>query len=285
MRIVVTGSGGRLGSQLVQTLALRHDVSGIDIDQLDITDYEATQILITDVAPDVIIHAAAWTDVDGCARNPERAIEINGFGAQNIALAAAHVNASILYFSTNEVFYGQLNRPYLEYDTPNPANSYGYSKMVGERAIAAINPRHYIVRTAWLFAHTGTNFIHRMIEAASNGQVLRVVTDEVANPTYCNDLVDAVDDLIETERYGIYHLTNESACSRYTLARYVLDRAGYADVIINPISSREWPRASVPPAYTALTNLAGRLIGISLRPWHEAVDAFLRTEGLYQDER
>lgn len=280
MRILVTGAAGRLGSRLMRILAEKHDVSGVDIDQIDITDYSATRALIADLLPDIVLHCAAWTDVDGCARNPEKAIRINGHGAQHVALAAAEVNAAVLYVSTNEVFYGQLNRPYLEYDLPNPVNSYGYSKMVGERSVSAVNPRHYIVRTAWLFAHGGSNFVQKIIAAAQQGKPLRVVTDEVANPTYNDDLADAIAKLIETQRYGNYHLTNEGACSRYTFARYVLDRAGLDEVPIEPISSREWPRASIPPAYTALTNLAGTMIGIALRPWHDAVDAFLNAENL-----
>lgn len=280
MRIVVTGASGRLGSRLVEVLTPDHDVSGVDIDQVDITDFMAIRTLMSDLDPDVVIHCAAWTDVDACARDPEKAIRINGHGSHHVALAAANVDASIVYISTNEVFYGQLNRPYLEYDLPNPANSYGYSKMVGERTVVEVNPKHYIVRPAWIFAHQGKNFIHSILNAARAGDPLRVVTDEVANPTYNNDLSDAIAALIKTERYGTYHLTNEGACSRYTFARYVLDKAGYDDIPIEPISSREWPRASIPPAYTALTNLSGAMIGITLRPWTEAVDAFLELEGI-----
>ena len=280
MRIVVTGASGRLGGRLVRILSDEHDVSGVDVDQLDITDFQSAREIVNDFRPDVVIHTAAWTDVDGCARDPEKAILVNGLGAQNVALAAANVNAGIVYVSTNEVFYGQLNRPYLEYDLPNPANSYGYSKMVGERSVMEVNPRHFVVRTAWLFSHGGKNFIQAILNAVQDGKPLRVVTDEVANPTYNDDLADAIAKLIEIGRHGTYHLTNEGACSRYTLARYVLDKAGYEDALIQPISSREWPRASIPPAYTALTNLAGESIGITLRPWQEAVDAFLEAEGL-----
>lgn len=279
MRIYITGAQGRLGSQLVKILDGDHQVESSDIDTVDITDFQKVRQVIGDFKPDIVLHPAAWTDVDGCAREPEKAITINGHGAQNISLAAAEAGAAILFISTNEVFYGQLNRPYLEYDLPNPANSYGYSKMVGERAVMAVNPRHYIVRTAWIFAHGGRNFIHSILGAAEAGKNLRVVTDEVANPTYNNDLADAIAKLIHTGRYGIYHLTNEGACSRYTFARYILDQAGYDEIPIEPISSREWPRASIPPTYTALTNLAGQMNGITLRPWTDAVRAFLQTEG------
>lgn len=280
MRILVTGSEGRLGGRLVDILSGGdHDVLGTIEEEMDITNFEMTRRVIGMYKPDVVLHPAAWTDVDGCAKFPERAISINGYGAQNVALAAAAVDAAILYVSSNEVFYGQLNRPYLEYDTPNPYNSYGYSKMVGERTVAEVNPRHYIVRTSWLFAHGGKNFIQAILNATEAGKNLKVVTDEVANPTYNDDLADAIVQLVQTERYGTYHLVNEGACSRYTLARYVLDKAGYDDVPIEPISSREWPRASIPPTYTAMTNLAGSMVGVKLRPWGEAVEAFLQKEG------
>jgi dTDP-4-dehydrorhamnose reductase len=286
MRILVTGAAGRLGRRLVEVLSERgHSITGIDVvgDQvtpLDITDFSATRAFVTDLKPDIVVHPAGWTDVEGCAREPEKAITINGFGTQHIALAAAAVNAAVLYVSTNEVFDGKLNRPYREYDETGPTNPYAYSKWTGERALLNINLRHYIVRTSWLFAHGGKNFIQAVLSAAEAGKPLRVVTDEVANPTYNDDLAEAIAKLVETERYGVYHLVNEGACSRWAFARYFLDRAGYQDVAVEKISVREYPRLSVPPTYSSLSNLAGRLAGISLRPWQEAVDAFLAREGL-----
>ncbi len=280
MRILVTGAAGRLGSRLVEILNGTHTVTGIDMAELDITDFAATRALIHDLRPDVILHAAAWTDVDGCARDPERAVAANGFGAQHVAIGALEVGAAVLYVSSNEVFPGDSPRPYREYDTPAPVNPYAYSKFVGEQAVRAANPRHYIVRTAWLFAHGGRNFVHAILGAAARGDSLRVVTDEVANPTYANDLADAIAALIASGRYGVYHLVNQGAVSRYAFARAVLDRAGYADTPIQPISRHEWPRPSTPPVYTALDNHAGRLVGVTLRPWQAAIDDFLQREGL-----
>lgn len=265
-----------------------HSVVGVDVlaaenaawEALDITDWAQTRAFVQSAAPDVIIHPAAWTDVDGCAREPEKAIRINGFGAQNVALAAEELGAPILYVSSNEVFNGRSSAPYREYDPTEPINPYGYSKWVGEQAVMHVNPRHYVVRTAWLFAHGGKNFIQSILNAAKAGKELRVVTDEVANPTYNDDLAEAIVRLIETERFGIYHFVNEGACSRYDFARYALDRAGYANTPITPITSKEWQRVSTPPEYAPLENLAGKLTGITLRGWREAVDAFLAKEGL-----
>lgn len=286
MRILVTGAAGRLGSSLVQQLSANgHTCFGTDRNgsdntgPLDITNFEQTQQVIADFKPDVVIHSAAWTDVDGCAREPEKAIAINGFGTQHVALAAAAVGAAVLYVSSNEVFNGQSNQPYGEYDVTEPVNPYGYSKWVGERALQHINPRHYIVRTAWLFAHGGRNFIQAILGAAEAGKSLRVVANEVANPTYNDDLAEAIAALITTERFGIYHFVNEGACSRVSFARYALDRAGFTETSILPITSHEWPRASTPPLHASLLNLAGPQVGIRLRPWQDAVDAFLKREG------
>jgi dTDP-4-dehydrorhamnose reductase len=289
MRILVTGAAGRLGGRLAEVLAGGgHSVVGVDVvasgaaawDVVDVTDWAATRAFVQSKQPDLVIHPAAWTDVDGCARDPEQAIRINGFGAQHVALAAAEVGAPILYVSSNEVFSGRTNRPYREYDPTEPINPYGYSKWVGEQAVMRVNPRHYVVRTAWLFAHGGKNFIQSILNAAKAGKPIRVVINEVANPTYNDDLADAIVRLIETERFGIYHFVNEGGCSRYEFARYALDRAGYADTPITPITSQMWQRASTPPEYAPLDNLAGKAVDITLRPWREAVDAFLAKEGL-----
>ena len=142
-----------------------------------------------------------------------------------------------------------------------------------------MNPRHYIVRTAWLFAHGGANFIQAILAAANAGKALRVVTNEVANPTYANDLASAIAQLIESERYGIYHLVNEGAVSRWGFARSILDCAGCARTPIQRISRHEWLRHSLPPEQTALANVAGASIGIRLRPWQDALRAFLKAEG------
>lgn len=285
MRILITGAAGRLGSRLVTLLSANHTVIGVDVvgenvEKLDITDFNATRECITGHQPDVVLHPAAWTDVDACAREPKKALAINGFGTQNVALGAAAAGAAVVYLSTNEVFDGTSSRPYREYDPTKPVNPYGYSKWVGEQSLMHINPRHYIVRTEWLFAHGGKNFFQSIRNAALAGNPLRVVNDEIGNPTYNDDLADALIQLIATERYGVYHFVNEGYCSRYRLARYALDRLGMTDTPITPISSHEWQRASKPPLFGAMENLAGKHIGITLRPWQEAVDAFLHNEGL-----
>jgi dTDP-4-dehydrorhamnose reductase len=279
MRILITGADGRLAKSLGERLA-QHTVIPASRSDLDITDFAAARAFVKAAAPDVVIHPAAWTDVEGCARDPERAVLVNGFGAQHVALAAAEQGAAFLYVSSNEVFNGQAKAPYREYDAVAPINPYGYSKYVGEQAVMRVNPRHYIVRTAWLFAHGGKNFIQAILNAANAGKPLRVVINEIANPTYTDDLAASIAQLVETERFGIYHFVNEGACSRYDFARYALDQCGYAETPIQPISSQMWQRASTPPDYAPLANHAGKTVGIALRDWREAVDAFLVKEGL-----
>lgn len=280
MKVFVTGAHGRLGSALVALLKESHEVVGVDVKDFDITDFSSVRESIWAESPELVIHPAAWTDVDGCARDPDKAVKINGFGAQNVAVAAAGIGAAIVYVSSNEVFDGQSGRPFREYDRPQPINPYAYSKWIGEQAVAAVNPRHYIVRTAWLFAHGGRNFIQSILGAAEAGKTLRVVTDEVANPTYNDDLADAIVRLVGSGRFGTYHLVNEGAVSRYAFARHVLDLVGYKDVPITPITRAEWPRPGMPPAYTALSNTAAAMLGIRMRPWQQAVKAFLEREGL-----
>jgi len=282
MRILITGAAGRLGASLNERLsqpAENHTLILADIDEFDAADYGAARAFIVDAAPDLIIHSAAWTDVDGCAREPDRALRVNGLGAGNVALAAAQVNAAIVYVSTNEVFNGESDRAYHEYDTPAPINAYGVSKWAGEQAVMRASARHMIARTSWLFAHGGRNFVHVVLSAAHDGRALRVVDDEIACPTYADDLADAIARLMAVGRWGTYHLVNDGACSRYELARYIVERAGLS-ADITPIASHEWQRASIPPRYSPLHNLAAASVGVTLRSWQSAIDAFLTREGV-----
>jgi dTDP-4-dehydrorhamnose reductase len=280
MRILVTGALGRLGSCLIEALHPRHEIIAADVPEFDIADWAQTRAFIRHAQPDWVIHPAAWTDVDGCAKDPDKAIRINGLGAGNVAVAAAAVGAAVVYISSNEVFSGVDGREYGEYDMPAPVNPYGYSKYVGEVSVARATARHMIVRISWLFAHGGRNFLQAILSAAGAGKPLRVVTDEVANPTYAPDVAEAISALIETERYGSYHLTNEGYCSRYDFARYILDHAGYSHIPIEAITSDQWQRPSKPPPHSPLANHAARALGIRMRPWGDAVLAYLSAENL-----
>lgn len=281
MRILITGANGRLGNALIQVLTQRqHLVWGIDVDTADITDRPAIERIFADATPQLVIHCAALTAVDYCAEHPDEALRINGFGTQVIAQACLNHDVALAYISTNEVFDGKLYRPYLEYDLPNPINPYGYSKWVGEQIVRDLVRRHYIIRTSWLFAHGGRNFIHAILQQAQTGKTLRVVVNEVSTPTYCHDLAEGIARLIETECFGIYHLVNEGQASRFQFAQAILSLARFGNVPIEPIALAEYQRPSRPPQHTVLRNAAAARLGITLRPWQEALAEFLAAEGL-----
>lgn len=279
MRILITGAKGNLGSRLLRMFASRgHETVGIDIDELDITAFDAVTAYVDGVQPQLAIHCAALTNVDRCAEQPQLAITINAIGTQNVALACQRVGAAMCYLSTNEVFDGQRGTPYQEYDTPRPINPYGYSKWVGEQMVRDLLPKHFIVRTSWIFAHGGTNFLQKIVSLAAKGQPLSIVTNEVGCPTYAEDFVNALPILLETGRYGIYHVVNEGYTSRYHFARHILDCYGYNDLPLIPVIGSQIPRPSRPPLYSALSNTIAAHLGIRLRPWRDAVIAFVEHE-------
>ncbi|MFP4394205.1 MAG: dTDP-4-dehydrorhamnose reductase [Anaerolineales bacterium] len=278
MKILLTGHKGQLGRALLPLLA-EHEVQGMDRPEHDITDREDVAALVHEFRPDLILHPAAMTDVDGCARDPQAAYLVNGMGTQNLALAAADVDAEMLYVSTNEVFDGAASTPYHEWAARRPANPYGRSKLAGEWYTQNLLTRFYIARTAWLYAEGGRNFPHKIIHLADERGALRVVTDEVGNPTYVKDLATAIVQLIPTHAYGIYHLVNEGAASRYDFAREILRLSGREAIPVDPITSDAFERASTPPPYAPMINHAAAALGIRLRPWEAALADFLQATG------
>ena len=276
MRVFITGNKGQLGRALEVALD-GETLAGCDLPEVDITARAAIGAAIADFAPDVVIHAAAWTDVDGCARDPERAYIINGIGTQNVALSCAAVGATMLYVSTNEVFDGNSTTPYREWDPLHPINPYARSKAAGEWFTRHLLSRFYIARTAWLYAPGGRNFSnpHRIIQLADERGTLKVVSDEIGNPTYALDLAAAIAALIQTEAFGVYHLVNAGHCSRYEFVRQVLRISGRERVPVEPISLDDFERASTPPRFAPLANTAAAALGIKLRPWQEALEEFL----------
>lgn len=278
MRIFITGGKGQLGIALQAALA-GAEMTAAGHAELDITDKEAVFTAVAAARPDVVIHCAAYTDVDGCARDPALAYRVNGLGTQNVALACLESGAEMVHISTNEVFAGDKPAGYEEWMTLNPINPYGRSKAAAERLASHILNRLYIVRTAWLYAPGGRNFIHAILDRARQTGQLRVVTDETGNPTYAGDLAPAIAQLIETRQYGIYHFVNEGACSRWQFANEIVRRAGLENVTNTPILSKEFTRPSSPPPFGALHNIAGAAIGIRLRPWPEALADYLQRYG------
>lgn len=273
MRLLVTGHRGQLGKALIRRLG--DAVTGFDQPEHDVTDLPQVVETLREARPECVIHAAALTNVDYCTQHPDEALRVNAGGTQNVALACQQLDLPLLYVSTNEVFDGQASAPYREYDPARPINAYGYSKYVGEQLVRQHLTRFYVVRTAWLFAPDGVNFVHKIVARAREGQPLRVVTDETGSPTYAEDLSHAIVSLMESGRYGTYHLVNEGVCSRYEFAQEILRAAGLGDVPVEPITSDAFERASQPPPYSALSNTLGTLAGVTLRPWQEAVADFV----------
>ena len=274
MRILIIGAAGQLGRTLVKQLA-DHTVYGCDLPEVDITQRDSVWAQIETFQPDVVINSAAYTNVDGCAKNPELAFKVNGHGAHNIALACAHFDIDLVHVSTNEVFPGEKPDGYYEWDNTRPINPYGNSKAAGEFYVRHTHRKHYIVRTAWIFAPGGKNFVHSILRFARERGAIRVVTDEVGNPTYVEDLAAAIVQLINTQQYGTYHCTNSGSCSRWEFANEILRIAGLENVSNEQILSSEFQRASTPPEFGALHNTAAAALGITLRPWQDAVAAYI----------
>jgi dTDP-4-dehydrorhamnose reductase len=276
VRIVITGVKGQLGSCLLEALA-GEDVTGIDLPEYDLTNPAITEA-IAGLAPQLVIHGAAMTNVDGCTRDPDAAYLVNALGTQRVALACQRLGAEMVYISTNEVFGGEQERPYLEFDRPGPINVYGRSKLAGEFYVQTLPGRFYIVRTAWLYARGGNNFVRKIVRAADTRGELSVVTDEVSSPTYAPDLAAAIAALVRTGQYGIYHFANEGACSRYEFALEILRLSGRGHVPVRPITLAQYSRLSVPPPYSALRNFCGAALGITLRPWREGLQAYFTND-------
>ncbi|MCC7352571.1 MAG: dTDP-4-dehydrorhamnose reductase [Anaerolineae bacterium] len=273
MRIAITGHRGQLGRALQQILQ-GETLLGVDLPESDITDPSYIIPTLMEFRPDVVIHTAAWTDVDGAEKNPDGAFRSNAWGTQNIALACQRTSAAMVYISTNEVFDGRQSVPYREYDRPNPSGVYARSKWAGEELTRSLLQRWYIVRASWIYHRGGNNFVTTILASADRLGSLRVVADEVATPTYAPDLAAAIARLIPTEHFGLYHFPNAGSSSRYDYARRVLALAGRGHVPVEPITLADWPRPVPPPPYSVLVNTCGALLGITLRPWEEALAAY-----------
>lgn len=278
MRIYITGIKGQLGSYLARLASGDHTIFGGDLPEFDITQPDQVLEGIHAATPELVLHCAAFTDVDAAARDPQTAYRVNGLGTQNVALACAELDIPMLYVSSNEVFDGTKTEPYREFDSTNPANPYGYSKLAGEWFTQRLLTRFYIVRTSWLTGPGGRNFVHRVQQLADERgpHGLRVVVDEVASPTFVSDLTAAILKLIETDQYGLYHFVNEGHCSRYEYAKTILNLSGRGHIPVDPITLADYQRSSTPPKYSPLANLAGVALGLTLRPWQDALEEFLK---------
>lgn len=274
MNIAVTGAGGLLGQALCKAFA-KHHVSALLLQDLDITSLSAARRLFSDLKPDWIVHAAAFTTVDAAESNFFEAYRVNALGTRNIAVAAFESGSRLLYYSTDYVFDGRLKRPYREWDPTAPVNQYGYSKLAGEHFVRSLCPAHLIVRTSWLFGPGGSHFVGNILARAQKDGRLQVVNDQRGSPTFTIDLAYMTLCLLEGDKRGIYHATNSGDCSWFEFAREIVSRAGI-EVEVSPIVSSDFPNAAPRPAQSVLENLSLKVDRIPLlRPWQNALAAFL----------
>lgn len=279
MRVLVTGAGGQLGADLASRLA-GHEAVLLDHETLDVTDPVAVEGVLTSTGPEVVIHAAAWTDVDGCETDPARARAANVEGTRNVAGAAG--DAFVIVISTDYVFDGAAGRPYVETDPTNPLQVYGSTKLEGEQAARAETPSLAIARTAWLYgARTATgaaarNFVAAILGAAERGP-LDVVDDQVGSPTWTADLAEAVVALAERRVPGTFHVANAGAVSRYDFARAIVELAGRDPGIVRPVATTDAAqRPAARPAYAPLDGVAWRDAGFEALPhWRDALERAL----------
>ncbi len=274
---MIIGNLGMLGSDLMEAAGSRHEVLGVDRQELDITDRDQCLRSLGRLRPEVVINAAALTQVDYCETHEDEAFLVNGQGSGNLAEAAASTGALLVHFSTDYVFDGVKNGAYLEEDQPNPRSAYGRSKLRGEELIRNQSEHHLIIRTAWLFGRKGANFIRTILDAAGKTRLLRVVNDQRGSPTCSRDLAAHTICMIEAGCRGIYHVTNAGYCTWYQLALSAVEWAGLKGVEVTPVSTAEFTRPAPRPANSVLANARLEREGFPLmRPWQEAARGYVR---------
>jgi dTDP-4-dehydrorhamnose reductase len=276
MKILIVGGRGMLGTDLMEVFSSVHDTTGIDLPELDITQLEQCHAKLQEFRADVVLNAAAFTQVDACESRERDAFLVNGHGAGNLAIAAASSGAMLVHYSTDYVFDGQKEAAYVEEDLPNPQNVYGKSKLLGETLIREHCPNHLILRTSWLFGPNGNNFIRTIVNAARKGNPLRVVNDQKGSPSYSKDLAAHTLRMIAAGCRSTYHVTNSGYCTWYELASEAVAWAGMQSIPIAPVSSSEFPRPALRPANSVLANAHLQRDGLPLmRPWQACVREYV----------
>lgn len=282
MKILVIGSYGMLGRDLVNRLSSLsnqknpgNEVVAADREHVDITHGEDASKFIIQIKPDVIINCAAFSNVDACETQISEAFAVNADGARNVALAGKKTGAKVIHISTDYVFDGMKNEPYLETDKPNPISVYGKSKLEGELAVQEIGGNYVIIRTAWLFGPYRNNFVTTILELGRKNRSVSVVTDQHGSPTYTTDLSDAIRTAVSKDLRGVYHVTNSGTCSRYEWAQKIFELTGN-QVSILPLKTADYKRAARVPRNSSLyctkyTTTTGR----KMRPWQDALREYI----------
>jgi len=271
---LITGAGGQLGTALVQTAP--GTSVGVSHQEMDVSDAVAVNRVVSGVRPALVVHAGAWTDVDGCEADPAKAWRINAEGTANVARACAGVGAHLIYISTDYVFAGDGTRPYEPADAVRPLSAYGASKLGGELGVRLLLPQtHTIVRTSWVFSSRGRNFVRTILRLAATQSELRVVKDQRGRPTRADDLAEWIWALADRHATGTFHACNAGECTWYEFAKAILDLAGSATPVV-PVTTSEFSRPAPRPAYSVLsTEALTEITDIEPRPWSQALSEVL----------
>jgi len=287
-RVLVTGCRGQLGSDLIGLPGDRYEITGVDINDFDLCDDAAVRNCLAAVRPEIVLHAAAFTDVDRCESDEAMAMAINAEGTASVARACADVGALMVYYSTDYVFDGASERPYTEEDLTNPQTVYGRSKLAGEERVAAILDNYIILRLAWVYGYHGRNFVRTMIKlgweqtrAVQRGEIItpiKVVNDQLGNPTWTADIVRQTEAVISSSRRGLFHATAAGDISWYGFAVRIFELLGM-NVQVRPCMTEAFPRPALRPAYSSLANRRLQEYGLDvMRPWADALAEFLRLQ-------
>lgn len=278
MKVLVTGVKGQLGYDVVNELTKRgHEAVGVDIEEMDITDASSVEKVIKEAKVDAVIHCAAYTAVDAAEENVELCRKVNVNGTENIAKVCAELDIKMIYISTDYVFDGQGETPW-EPDDPHkaPLNVYGQSKYDGELAVQKYLEKYYIVRIAWVFGVNGNNFIKTMLRVGKQNGAAKVVDDQIGSPTYTLDLAVLLVDMVETDKYGVYHATNEGLCSWYEFACEIFKQAGL-EVDVTPVKSGEFPVKAARPSNSRMSKEKLTENGFNRLPsWQDALGRYLK---------
>ena len=283
MKILILGAGGQLGSELVNIL---QDDTLIPLTHRDIemTDEQQVKNILSSNMPDIVINTAAYHKVDDCEDNVELSFAVNSFAVRNLAGICNDFGITFVHFSTDYVFGGEKKTPYVEDDCPNPGSVYAVSKLSGELFVRNICSKYYVIRTCGLYGAKGLsgkggNFIETMIKLANSGKKIKVVSDQIVTPTFAKELAAKVSQLIRTEKYGLYHITNNGGCSWYEFASSIFELTGI-NAEISPTSSSEFGSRARRPAYSILENRNLRLLGLDdMAQWRDALKGYLAEKG------
>ena len=280
MRVFVTGATGQLGHDVCRELERRGvDHRGVGSRDLDITDAAAVAGVLEDYAPDAVIHCAAWTKVDAAEDDRAGCWAVNAAGTAHIAAACAAVGAKLLYVSTDYVFPGTGETPWKTTDAVGPLSVYGKSKLAGELAAETLLEKYFIVRISWVFGKNGGNFVKTMLRLSETKTELGVVADQIGSPTYTADLAPLLCDMIETEKYGVYHAANEGECSWAELAEETFRLAGRA-VTVRRLTTEQYPAKAPRPKNSRLDKSGLAAAGFAPLPdWHDALERYLKEIG------